>query len=151
MISIKRFLLITLLLTISNFAIANPMKGVKEVGILIESLDEEAKRCNITESFLEATVRVRLSNSNIKVVSMDRTPFTYIYLNVNILDDKDFCVAAVTLSFNKYIATEKGTGSFWNVTELLSIRKINFQKRLGDSIDNHTKQFIGAWLKANQN
>jgi hypothetical protein len=150
MIPVK-FFFIALLVTTCNFALANSLKGVKEISILIEPLDEDAKRCNITESFLEATVRVRLSNSNIKVVSMERMPFAFIYLNVDILEDQDFCIAAVTLSFNKYITTEKETGSFWNVTQLLSIRKINVQKRLSDSIDILTKQFLSAWLKANQN
>ena len=150
MITFKKAFLITLLLT-SNFSIAEPLKGIKEVGILIESLDDEARRCNISESLLESSLRIRLANSSIKIVSMDKYPNGYLYVNVNILENNDFCIAAVSTSFNKYISSERGTGNFWNTTELLSIRKINIQKRLGDTIDNQAKLFLGAWLKANQN
>lgn len=150
MITLKKAFVITLLLA-SNFSIAEPLKGVKEVGILIESLDDDARKCNITESLLESSLRIRLANSNLKIVSMDRFPNGYLYVNVNTLDDKDFCIAAVSTSFNKYISSERGTGNFWSSTELLSIRKINISKRIGETIDNQAKLFLGAWLKANQN
>lgn len=150
MISIKKALLI-FLIAMPNFVIANPMKGIKEVGIVIEKLDDDAKRCNITEGYLDAAIRVRLSSSSLKVVSMDRMPPAFIYVAITVLDDKDFCIGSVSTSFNKYINSERAIGNFWELTELLNIRRINFQNRVGDVVDRNATQFLGAWLKANQN
>jgi len=152
MISVKRFLLLALFLTTCNFALANTLKGVKEVGILIEDLNDEARKCNITASYLDTAIRVPLSNSSIKIISLEKIPSAgYIYVDVTVIDDKDFCIGSVITTFNKYVHSERDTGKFWTKTGLLSIRKINFQKRLGDELEMHTKEFIGAWLKANQN
>lgn len=150
MISIRNVLSI-FLITVAGLAIASPMKGVKEVGILIEELDSSAKACNITEDYLDAAVRIRLSNSRLKMVPMDKLPDAYIYVQLTIIDDKTHCVASLNISFNKYIQSERAAGNFWRRTELLVFRKSNFQNSLRDAIDNHITQFLGAWLKSNQN
>jgi hypothetical protein len=146
-----RNLLSIILMTASGFAIANPMKGIKEVGILIEDLDSSAKICNVTEDYLDAVTRLRLSNSPMKMVSMDKLPDAYIYVQLTVLDNTTDCIASLNISFNKYIRSERAVGNFWRRSELLFFRKSNFQNSVRNAIDNHITEFLGAWLKANPN
>jgi hypothetical protein len=133
-----------------NYAFANPLIGVKEIGILIEELDKNAIACNLSSSYIDASLRIPLSNSKIKIVDIEKIPDTYIYVRLTVIDDKDFCIASVVTSFNKWIVSEKSYGEFWRRSEVISFRKIVFQKTVGDILDSHAKQFIGSWLKENQ-
>lgn len=142
--------LIILFLFSSNFAIANPLIRVKEVGILIEELSDAAKSCSITEDFLDASIRIPLSNSRIKISSDILNP-SYIYLNIVAINDGSFCILYINTSYKKWVSEEKASATFWQKGEIISMKKVNIQKVTGEIVESHIKQFISAWLKANQN
>lgn len=149
MINLQKIFLISLMLSCSQVS-ANSFKGIKEVGILIENLDEDATKCNMTEDFLDAAVRLPISNSKIRVVDMNKFPSAYIYVKLIIIREQEMCTAYIRVALNKYIPGEN-TGEFWNKDGLLIYRKVNFQQKIGEQLESFTKQLISAWLKANQN
>jgi len=69
----------------------------------------------------------------------------------NVLDGGNLCIINISVSFNKYVPSERDTGEFWSKGQIMSIRKINVTKNLAATVELMTKQFISAWLKANQN
>ena len=146
---LKHAFLLMLVMT-WNFSIANPLKGIKEIGILVESLHDDAEKCNVSKNYIESSLRIALSSSTLKIVSTDIAD-SYIYVNTNIIYQTKFCVASIETSFEKYAVSERKIGTFWRKSGLLiNGNNHNMQKRVGDTTDSHTKQFIGAWLKANQ-
>lgn len=148
---ISNLLIFVCFLVTTSFASAGALKGVREVDILIEELDEDAAECNITEDLLDASVRIALSNSRIRIVKQGSPLDSYIYVVPTVLDDENFCVVNIEVSFKKYISSERDIGAFWTKSQLMSLRKINVSTRVAANVELMTKQFISAWLKANQN
>jgi hypothetical protein len=145
-----QIILIFWMLTMQNFAYADALKGIKEVGILIENIDEDAIRCNISKDLLDASIRLPLANSKLKVIDIGKIPDNYLYVNINVMDFSNLCVGNIQVSLNKYVTSEEAYGQFWRKTEIMSFRKIEFSRKVGESVEAFTKQFISAWLKANQ-
>jgi hypothetical protein len=148
---IINLLIFTSLLAVTNFASASALIDVREIGILIEQLDEDAFKCEVTEDLLDASVRVPLSNSRIKIGTQTSLSDGYIYVVATVLNDGNFCILNLSVSFQKYVPSERDTGEFWSKGQIMSIRKINVTKNLAATVELMTKQFISAWLKANQN
>lgn len=148
---IINLLIFVCFLVTTSFASASALIGVREVGILIEELDKDAAECNITEDLLDASVRIPLSNSRLRIVKMGSVPDSYIYVHTIVLDDKEFCVVSIEVSFMKYISSERDTGEFWARSQVMSLRKLNVSTRVSGNVELMTKQFISAWLKENQN
>ncbi len=145
-----KVILILLILIMQNFAYADALKGIKEVGILIENIDEEAIRCNISKDLLDASIRLPIANSKLKIIDIEKIPDNYLYVNINVMDFSNLCVGSIQISLNKYVSSEEAYGQFWRKTEIMSFRKIEFSREVGKSVEAFTKQFISAWLKANQ-
>lgn len=146
---IINLLIFVCFLATTSFASASALKNVREIAIIIEPLDEDATRCGITNDLLDASIRVPLSNSRIRISKESYVPDSFIYIVTNVLDNRDFCIINIDLSFNKYVPSERDTGQFWSKAEVMSIRKINVNKNIVDSVESMTKQFIAAWLKVN--
>jgi len=144
-----KLLFVICLLSSSGFASGQALKGVREVAIVIENLDDDATKCLISKDLLDASVRLPLSNSKIKIVSRELYPNAYVYANVNILTRGDLCIGSIEFSFNKYSNSEKEVGTFWTKETLLSRGKADFSRDVSQIIESYAKQLISAWLQAN--
>jgi hypothetical protein len=149
MMKFVNLLIFASLLAVTNFASASALKNVKEIAILIEELDEDASKCEVTEDLLDASVRVPLSNSRIKIGKQPSLSDGYIYVVANVLNDGNFCIVNLSVSFQKYVPSERDTGEFWSKSQIMSLRKINVSKGVATYAELMTKQFISAWLKVN--
>jgi hypothetical protein len=121
--------------------------GVRSIGILVEDLDNDAQRCGVTKDALDAAVRLPMSNSRIKFLN-GMGPYLYVRASFMVLSSST-CVASYSLSFNKFIPSEKDTGEFWGRGGMTSGSSSYVSQSVNDKIEGLTKQFIAAWLKAN--
>jgi hypothetical protein len=144
-----RYFIFAILFITSNFVFADALRGVKEVGIIIAELDEDARKCNVTKDHLDASVRIPLSNSRVRVVKV-ATSAMFVTLTVMALSDNS-CVANLNLEFVKYIPSEQMEGEFWSKSSIYIYDKRNFQQIIGERLESFTKQFVSAWLKSNSN
>lgn len=145
----KNLLIIFSFLTLAPLAVAQPMQGMRDVGLVIERLDEEAIRCNITTDLIDASVRVLLANSRIRLVRNESALNPYLYVRATVFEASGNCIIAVEMTFNKYVQSERAVGAFWNKGDLMTRRSINSASAVADSIERMTKQFIAAWLREN--
>jgi hypothetical protein len=144
-----KFLVFLLCSSISALASAEAMRGIKDIAIVVENPSDDTVKCQVSRDMLDASVRIPLSNTKLKVV--DRS-LSYIYVNVSMMELNDsFCIGSIRISFNKYSVSESDFGSFWIRVGTISTTKINSRKRISDLVESHTKEFIAAWLKANPN
>ena len=145
---IKIFIAIAIFL--SSFAVsADVLRGVREITILVEKLDEDASKCNLSEDMIDAAIRLPLSNSKIRIVKPEDYPDSYLYAYVIAVDSGVMCRLYVELAYRKYIRTEKAFGQFWRKNLIMSSNKTSVAKTVGDSFEAYAKQFVSAWLKAN--
>lgn len=148
---IRKLIIVTFAL-LSSFAVsADVLRGVKEIQILVEGLDEDASKCNISKDMIDASVRLPLSNSRIKIARYEDLPDSYLYAYVMVIDSGTVCRMYVELAYLKFINSERKLGQFWRKNVLLSNNKASTAKAVGDEFEAFTKQFVSAWLKANPN
>ncbi len=148
---IVKLLLISAALVTSSILMAGDLRGVKEVGILIEELDLDATKCNLSKDMIDASIRLPLSNSQIRIVKISDLPDSYLYAYFIVIDSGVTCSLYVELSYQKFVNIEKGYGQFWRKNLLLIRNKSSTAKSVSDNLEAFTKQFISAWLQANTN
>lgn len=123
------------------------LSGVRQVDIVVETLDDDAAKCSITKDGIDAAVRLPLSNSRIRI---DRDAPAYLYVNANVMVMPNrTCVANLLITFKKYSASERSMGDFWNKGTLMSGAPDYVSQRIYINAENLTKQFVAAWLQAN--
>jgi hypothetical protein len=147
--AIKKILFILVILLTSSIVSAQVLRGVGEITILIEDLDRDAIRCNLSKDMIDASIRLPLSNSKIRIVKNDTYPDSYLYANVIAIDAGSTCQIYVELAYQKYVKTEKKYGQFWRKNVLIGATKSNSPKIVGDDLESFTKQFLSAWLVDN--
>ena len=146
---IKKLIFIVFALFASFVASADVLRGVNELKIVINDLNEAALRCTLTNDLIDASIRLPLSNSKIKILKENDSSESILYAYVLSFDSGTMCQVYVELSFLKYIPTEKSYGVFWRKNLILSFRKANVAKSVAEDFESLTKQFVSAWLKAN--
>ena len=137
----------SLLLSIFSTAHADSLTGVREIDIVIEDLDADARNCGISNDLIDASIRIPISNSKIKLVNSQSSP--YLYANVNAFSQGAYCVLSMRLEFSKYAISEKQVGTFWRKGQVAVWERNNAGRRVANEFESYAKQFIAAWLKAN--
>lgn len=126
----------------------NALSGVDTVDILIETLDDDARKCGITQDMLDAAVRLPLASSRINVRQGLDLP--YVYVNANVLTlSGGLCVVGVRLEFKKWSESERAVGGFWDTGGVTTGSPTFVSRKIAQNVEGWTKQFIAAWLKAN--
>ena len=151
---LKNFQLILsvfLFLTV-GIASASALNGAREIRIIIERLDEDAAKCGISESLIDAAIRLPLSNSRINIT--ERPGQGFIYANLNIIDLAPIglgsqCAVNLHLEFRRYSLQFDQTGGFWRRGVTFVWNKNTLNRQVSSSIELYTKEFIAEWLKAN--
>lgn len=132
----------------------NALEGQSSIKLLVETIDEEAKSCGISEDALDASMRIQLSRSPMKVVSAGAAP--YLYANVTAVRiGAGGCAVSVALSFNRYMwvaprANSDGVvATTWKKSAILTGGSADTGRRVANTVEDMTKLFIAAWLKEN--
>jgi hypothetical protein len=130
----------------------NNFKGVSAVSIVVENLREpQANRCNVTQSGLDAAVRVLVDQSRLR---LDERSHSNIYVNVNISPVTAFCLANVAVSLNRTLSIP-GTSQLvygaqvWDGETLISGEASGFGQRVYQFVSTHTRELLSQWIKAN--
>lgn len=147
-----------------GFALAGPghaqsgdksLQGIKSVFVLVEDLDEAARQCGISADALDAAVRIPISNSRL---GLSKESFgAYLYVNVVALRlNSGICAVNLQLRFTRWVwfapnanPLDSAYGSVWDRGELRTGSSATIGRSVVESLEGLTKQFIGAWLKAN--
>lgn len=144
-------------LTTANPATAGPLTGVTGTSILVESLDDDARKCNVAEDSLEAAVRLPLRAANVPVQPNGNDH--YIYVNVTVLAlSNGLCVATVVVNGNRTLwRKDDYTGGYepiygasgWHKGSTLTGSSGDFGRRVAGVVEDFTKMWISQWLKDN--
>lgn len=148
---LRKLIVVTFALFSSFVVSADVLRGVNDLKIVVNDLNETALRCNLTSDMIDASIRLPLSNSKIKILKEDDSSDSMLYAYVVSFDSGAMCQIYVELSYVKYIHWEKSFGVFWRKNVLLSYRKTNVIRSVGEEFEAFTKQFVSSWLKANPN
>lgn len=144
----SKIILVAFFAFASSLVSAQALRGVNNVFIVIENLSDNAAKCNITKDMLDASVRIPLSNSKLKITNFADS-HGYIYVSMGLLQINNFCSGSLRVSFNKFVQSEKEVGEFWNESMIFYTNKNDIRKSVSDDLESFIKQFIAAWLKAN--
>lgn len=147
-------LLLLLAFTCPFGANAQGLAGIQSVGILVESLDEDAQRCGVTKDALDSAARIVLSNS--KLQTLKEPLGTYLYINVTVLKLGTQCVGSLKVELNRLVWIRPGAGisdsifaTTWQKGGTFSADQTRFAHNITAQVEALTKQFVGAWLKEN--
>lgn len=141
------------------------LRGIANVRLVVEDLDDDARACGISKDALDAAMRIPLSNTSLlkapnsvnaylDAIAPSLVPFLYSYVLV-VRPAPGQCVGSVTVSLHRTLKfTVDGRDDYQSVTiwskgSMLGGEPAGFGKRVADSVEGKTKQFIGAWLRSN--
>lgn len=130
----------------------NAFVGVSAVDIVVEALHDGARECNVSESGLDAAVRLPLDASRLRI---DRSSADYVYVRVNVLPlQNGVCVAEVEVMMIRGLVipnTQRfiDAATVWDKGALMTGTASNFRQRVNQLVTDYTKQLIAEWLKAN--
>jgi hypothetical protein len=133
------------------------LRGLQDVSILVEDLDDDAKQCGITESALDAAVRLPVSASRLKIAKDfgEGTDRSYVYVVVITVRPADICIASVSVSLRRTVLLQTPPesrfqgASTWEKSSVMTGPAYSFGKRVSDNVEGFTKELIAAWLKQN--
>ena len=140
-----KYILVALLLANISTLQASALRGIKEVGILIEVLHEDAVKCGITKGMIDAAIRVPLSNSKLRIT--ERLNSGVVYADVNTILIQNTCAVSLRLSYLKFVASENDSGQFWNRSMLLLHSRHEIVMKTSNQLELYTKEFISEWLR----
>lgn len=140
----------------------NAFAGVDGVKIIVETPSDDAGRCNVTKGSLDASVRLPIDKSRLRIAERNRA-FASVYVNVNVIPlSADFCVANVKVSLQRLVllpsvigkkAADAGDMMFsatvWSQASLLSGRSVDFGSRVNVSVTELANELIAGWIEAN--
>jgi hypothetical protein len=111
-------------------------------------LDDDARACGISKEALEATARVAVSKSKVRLVGDSPTA---IFVAADVIKLNAGCVASVRLSVVRYSREFENPVVVWSHQELLTGSPETFGKRTRETVEEAATILVGDWLKANPN
>jgi hypothetical protein len=142
-------------LAIAQSAPQKSLKGISEVNIVIEDLNDDAKACGIRVDALDAAVRIPISSTKITVSGGMFAPMLYARV-VAVRPTPTSCAVYVSLNAQKLLWLQPGAAlmdfelaGVWDNGAILSGPTYDMGKRVSDALEGQTKRFIGAWLRSN--
>ena len=126
--------------------------GISSVSIIVEQLEDDAVRCNVSESGIDAAIRLPLDASRLRI-EPNTTP--YVYARVNVLPlASGLCVASIDVSLKRILAIPATNqlvfgAMVWERGSLATGPASNFGQRVNQTVGDYTKQLIAAWIQAN--
>ena len=142
-------MMVVLPLPLSVGAETNPfeggLKGLGSVEVAVGKLDEDARKCGVSEDSLDAAIRLPLSASQLPINS-GSLAFVHVALNV-IRPMGGVCVASVQVRLFRYSEEFRAVVAAWHRDELMTGSAATFGSRVNASVEELTKVLIASWLK----
>lgn len=124
---------------------AAPLRGLKTFSIVIEGLNENAKKCGVTTDDLQTDISFVLGQSRIVIRGPGQMNDGFIYLNVLIAPD---CLATLNLDVETMATIQKNgvvqDVSVWHTGGYSGTSKLPGQ------IDQFTKMLVVDWNSVNK-
>lgn len=124
---------------------------IRGLALVVEKIDEDGTRCGISEDLLDAAMRLPLSSSGPKVQG-SALPFLTVSATT-VIASGGSCVVSIYVGFSRPFSPYNDNpmrfvyGTTWNSSYLLVGSQSTMGKRVSDTLEAATKQFIAAWLK----
>lgn len=137
-----------------NVSIA-AINGIDKVRILIESLNDQAKKCGLSETEITTSVKYILQNSKLKIVPYTEYQIPTLYVNVSLGYNESgaFCYSDSTLEVFDY-GTYNGRDAFITYYSKSQIASGGSGSAFGNfvigQIESLSKSFIVSWSEVNQ-
>lgn len=164
------FSVIILQLVTSNVAVAQVvakgLRSVDYVNLVVAPVEDGAKACGVVDDALDAAMRAPILSSALKlkppdpdedlwVPIVDAALSPFLYAEVLAIQNSDgTCAVSVRLAMYKvvYFARERADAAFaviWGSSELLTGSQARMGNRVTNSLEGLTREFLGAWSRAN--
>ena len=154
-----RFLLATtlgiLVSIVSQISVAQSLRGLKTVTILVEALSQDEADCGVTTDALRTAVEYVLQQSRLRTVNNVGDGQGYLYLQVSALPSSQVCAGSITMSFRTVVQGNTPYGQIQNIVEVYSKNTVllgptgNFGKLVNEQVETLTKMFVVVWAKDN--
>jgi hypothetical protein len=136
---------------------AQKLQGLKEVRIVVEELDEEAKRAGLTPDKLEsiALIALRRDLPSVKVVQTHADD--WLYVRVSVIGQATGYVAAVETQLYRSVFIVQGDGKLsewvsaavWETSSLLTSSAVGTEQMIQNAMNNHLTKLIADYYKQN--
>jgi pyocin large subunit-like protein len=165
------FLQTTLAFTVANVPVcADPsvpinaedlsklLRGITEVGIMVDHLDEDTRTCGITEDLVKSTIEHTLKK-NIPVTITDvfqSNADVYIKITTNYIAQVDVCLSSIEMEIKKLVGLEDGNNTvtglvtIWSAGNLSSGSRPNYPRWFQENLSKGLTQLSSDWLLQNQ-
>lgn len=164
------FSVVSLQLVTGNVAlaqvVAKGLRSVDYVNLVVAPVEDEAKACGVAADALDAAMRVPISSTALKLKPPDpdedlwvpvadaaMSPFLYAEV-LALQTSESTCAVLVRLAMYKvvYFARDRDDAAFaiiWSSSELITGSQARMGNRVANSLEGLTREFLGAWSKAN--
>jgi hypothetical protein len=126
------------------------LKGITSVFVVVENLDDDAKKIGLTEESIKTDVELKLVLAGMSVATkgFEVPGNTYLYVNVGVLPR---VAASIQVELNQNVLQQRnGEPAFGATTWSLHGEITNpTPQRIRDFIKELVDQFLNAWLSVN--
>jgi len=151
--------LLCLLYSASQAIAQETLRGVRTVTVIVETPDDDARRCGITKELLESSALFILQQSRLRIVPVSQENDGYLYVNATVQYQaaQNFCSGALAVKFRTsgMVSTRHNpapTFDVFTVFESLTIMgspPIGLPALMQQSTESFTKRFLAEWVKQN--
>ena len=135
------------------------LAGLQGLEVIVETLQPEVKKYNLTEQALRTAVESRLHQYGIRMLSVEQrlqTPGrSYLYISVTpvILEDIEFAAVSITVKLRELIHLRRNPTTIvmattWDTGQVILVEKNRFES-IRDNIRDLVDEFINTYLAAN--
>lgn len=133
------------------------LRGLKQINLLIERLDNNSQTCGITEALIRDAFMFPVSSSRMQISNAYDVPTFYIQVTT-LHDRTGLCVSSINMrayNFQSLKLTYGTTKDYFKI-ELWSEGWVGYTQatrhgqRIRETIETLTKKFVTAWNLANK-
>jgi hypothetical protein len=134
------------------------LRGITEVGIMVDHLDEDTRTCGITEDLVKSTTELTLKK-NIPVTITDvfhSNADVYVRITTNYIEQVDVCLSSVEMEVKKLVSLKDGnktvTGlvTIWSAGNLSSGNRPDYPSWFQENLSKGLTQLSSDWLLQNR-
>jgi hypothetical protein len=147
---------------IANAHADERLTGIKQIALRIEKLDDDNKKCGITEALLSQSVTNPLSNSRIQIVppasdGVSVSPYLYVY-TITVMPNNSYCVTSLVMEVivgQPVHLRASGREVYarivlWSSGSTIHGAINGHSRQIESDVESQTKRLITAWDLANK-
>lgn len=144
----------------ASFAQQHVLKGLKQVEVVVEDLQNPEESGGVTREYLETIIELKLRQNGIKVIKDSET---FIYLNLNIIRltrkngmfdgfvyNSSLQLKEVVLPYSDLDEEKIRVAASWDTSSLGFDPEPFIKTDIGELVKQQTDFFINDYLKANR-